>query len=542
MLDPALTVTEVQLVGGGVRYATGTELDALRKDAKVWKERTIIPAGELGKFTGRQLRLEFGFASHLVADRKQLGEALGMAAESIVDIGAASATWVPMRVDVHGRITDRLVDESIRAIQRGIQKRHVNLIFISIDSPGGAAEPASRLLNALTRFDPAKVRTVSFVVGRALSVAAPIALLCDETYVAPAAKLGGPGDAFLDAAVVRDLTESLRAAAVAKGRDWSLPAAMVDPKLEVYRYRREGTGEIRYFCAAQLTAQKDPDLWQRDAAVQTANGITAAEAKRLRLARDVADNLQAVAMRYHIDTPLETERPNTLISSIERLAMQPWFARTLLFIAFFALISEASAPGLGVAGFISGVCFLLFFWSQFLSGTAGWLEVLLFGGGLVCLGLEVFVIPGFGIFGVGGIIMVLTSIVLASQTFIIPRNAYQIDQLPNSLASMLTACGGVIAALWILRRILPDAPMLRRLMLNPPDTEEIEAVEKLVDWSHLEGKPGVTVTQLTPSGKAQFGDEIIDVISDATLVPRGTRVIATEVHGNHVLVEPLDER
>ena len=48
---------------------------------------------------------------------------------------------------------------------------------------------------------------------------------------------------------------------------------------------------------------------------------------------------------------------------------------TLLFVAFFALITEASAPGIGIAGFISGLCFLLFFWSQFLSGTAGWLAV-----------------------------------------------------------------------------------------------------------------------------------------------------------------------
>lgn len=541
MLDPAVAVTEVQLVGGGVRYATSADLVTLRKEAKIWKERTIIRAGELGKFSGRQLRLELGFASHLTADRKQLANALGVAAESIVDMSATAANWVPIRIDLKGRITSRTADDLIRAIDQGIRKKNVNLIFVSIDSPGGVAEPAIRLMNELTRYDPTKVHTVSFVAARALSVAAPLALLCDETYVAPAAKLGGPGDAFLDRATLDDMSESLRAMAKAKGRGWSLLVAMVDPKLEVNRYRREGTGEIRYFCERERSEQEDPAVWKRDALVETAEGITGPEAKRLRLARDVVDNLQAVAARYGIDTPLETPRPNTMIRAIERLAMQPWLARTLLFIAFFALITEASAPGLGVAGFVSGICFLLFFWCQFLSGTAGWLELLLFGGGLICLALELFVIPGFGIFGVGGIIMILTSIVLASQTFIIPRNTYQIDQLPNSLASILTACGGVVAAMWILRRILPEAPLLRRLMLTPPDAEETDIVEKLVDRGHLEGKPGVTLTQLTPSGKAQFGDEVVDVISDATLVARGTRVLAVEVRGNHVLVEPLDE-
>ncbi len=49
-----------------------------------------------------------------------------------------------------------------------------------------------------------------------------------------------------------------------------------------------------------------------------------------------------------------------------------------------------------MAGFISGISFLLFFWSQFLNGTAGWLELILFTGGLACIALEIFVLPGFG--------------------------------------------------------------------------------------------------------------------------------------------------
>ena len=54
--------------------------------------------------------------------------------------------------------------------------------------------------------------------------------------------------------------------------------------------------------------------------------------------------------------------------------------------------------------------------------------------------------PGFGVFGVGGGIMVLLSIVLASQTFIFPRNAYQLEQVPGSLFTMVVACGGVMSA------------------------------------------------------------------------------------------------
>ena len=65
--------------------------------------------------------------------------------------------------------------------------------------------------------------------------------------------------------------------------------------------------------------------------------------------------------------------------------------------------------------------------------------------------------------------------------------------------------------------------------------------ESLVDWDYLSGKRGVTVTQLTPSGKARFGDDIVNVISDGLLVSRDTPVRVVAVRGNHILVEPLEE-
>ena len=106
----------------------------------------------------------------------------------------------------------------------------------------------------------------------------------------------------------------------------------------------------------------------------------------------------------------------------------------LLVIGGAALYIELHAPGIGIGGFVAAVCFLLFFWSRYLGGTAGWLEVSLFVAGVSCLLLEVFVIPGFGIFGLGGGALVLASLVLASQTFLWPRNEYQFEQLETLAA------------------------------------------------------------------------------------------------------------
>ncbi len=95
--------------------------------------------------------------------------------------------------------------------------------------------------------------------------------------------LGGPGDAFLSAADLQDLQVTIREIARAKGHDWSLMYALVDPEMQVTRYLREGTGEVRYFGELELAEQEQPQQWKRDAIIETREGISGNEAKQLRL-------------------------------------------------------------------------------------------------------------------------------------------------------------------------------------------------------------------------------------------------------------------
>jgi membrane-bound ClpP family serine protease len=195
-----------------------------------------------------------------------------------------------------------------------------------------------------------------------------------------------------------------------------------------------------------------------------------------------------------------------------------------------------------VPGFIAAICFVIYFWSNFLHGTAGWLEALLFVTGLVAVGLEVFVVPGFGVFGLGGGLLVISSIVLASQTFVLPRNSYQLGQVPGSLAMVVAAMAGGIAAIVTMRRYLAETPLLRRMLLapmEPEDLAELDRRETLSDYEHLVGKRGRTVTALNPSGKASFGDDVVSVITEGARIEGKMDVFVTDVHGNRVVVKPV---
>jgi len=212
-------------------------------------------------------------------------------------------------------------------------------------------------------------------------------------------------------------------------------------------------------------------------------------------------------------------------------------------IGFVGIYIELHTPGMGAGGFVALLAFILFFWSNFLHGTAGWLEVILFAAGVFCLLLEVLVLPGFGIFGLGGGVMILASLVLASQTFVLPRTESQLADLRHSLTMVAAAIIIVIASSIALRRYLPKAPVFRTVLLSPlaeEDLADLDYRESLADFSHLIGQRGTATTNLMPSGKADFNGQLVDVIAEGLPIDRGTAIVVVKTRGNRVLVRPAD--
>ena len=245
---------------------------------------------------------------------------------------------------------------------------------------------------------------------------------------------------------------------------------------------------------------------------------------------------------YGFTADVRVAEANWALELVEALS-SPALAILLLVIGFVGIYIELHAPGTGVGAFVAALAFLLFFWSNFLHGTAGWLEVLLFLGGLFCLLLEVLVLPGFGIFGLGGGAMILMSLVLASQTFVLPQTESQLAELRHSLTVVAAAMVVVVASSIALRRYLPKAPVFNRIVLEPTSEEDLidlDYRESLVDYSHLVGQVGTASTNLMPAGKADFDGSLIDVITDGLPIDRGTAVVVTKTRGNRVLVRPID--
>ncbi|HEY4759673.1 MAG TPA: NfeD family protein, partial [Thermoguttaceae bacterium] len=386
--------------------------------------------------------------------------------------------------------------------------------------------------------------TVAYIPKEARSDAALIAMACDQVMMHPKAVLGGPGALEIskeDVALARQIIHD--SLAPRKGRSWSLVAALIDPDLDIYRCTR--LGEVEYFSDEELTEQPNPAQWEKGPRVAAHNltlRLDGKDAEEMRLAQRVVFNFDELKQYYGLENDPALVEPGWADVLIEALGSNG-VAMLLLFIGIAALYFEFHTPGLGIGAFVALVCFVLFFWSRFLGGASGWLISLIFLSGIGCLLMEIFVIPGFGIFGLGGGALLVLSLVLASQLLVIPHNEYQFAQMQRSLLLVGGAALGLLAVALLMRRWLPETPLLNRMILAPLEEKEREIIsqrELLVDLHELVGDQGVTTTPLMPGGKARIGDSLVDVIADGDMIERGKTIEVVEVRGNRVLVREVN--
>ena len=522
------------LTDDGEQFLEARELPALKEKA------AVLDVEELGPvplaITGRRGR-ELGIVRLLARTPADVARGLGLDDKSLAVDPSLEGGWKATQVVLAGPITAETISRARKSMEEAIAGG-TNFLCLRIDSPGGAPEQSLVLATWLAALDPARVRTVAYVPQEARGDAALVALACDECVVGPDAVLGGEGAADIDQRQADAVAVAWREGVAKKrGRSWSLPVALIRPGMIVHRATQATTGRVEYFCDDELLPREDRESWKVGGNVGVGPlELTGRTAESLGLATHVVDGFDGLARTYGLPATVAVVEPGWADRLLDALA-SPGVAWLLLLIGGAGLYIELHTPGIGLGGFVSMVAFIVYFWSQHLHGTSGWLEVMLFLAGLFCLAAEIFVLPGFGVLGLGGGLLVIASLVLASQSFVLPSNAWQIRQLQWSLLGILAAAVGVAVFGVLLRRWLPRAPVLRNVLLEPPPADA-----DAVDSDHLEellGLEGTATTRLVPAGKARIGGRVHDVTSDGQLIEPGAAVRVVEVRGGRVLVKAI---
>ena len=435
-----------------------------------------------------------------------------------------------------------------------------DIVVVEIDSPGGYIESSLNIANALR--DLKWAHTVAYVPREALSGAAIISIGADDILMHENAMIGDAGPIFQGRDFLfRHAPEKIRSDLVAKvralcedtGRPPAIAEAMVDMDLEVFKVTNADTGKVTYKSDAELAALDDQDQmdWKKGALLEASKEgqfleVTGQKAVEIELANEISNSRAAVAKKFgrNVDDIIVLERTwvDTLVT-----VLNSWIVMALLLIiGLIAIYLEMAAPGIGIGGLVSGLCFGLFFWSQFLGGTAGWLEVVLFLAGIAFLLVEIFVLPGFGVAGLTGLLLMGASIIMATQRFA-GADGVATDDLLRSLMILTGSAVASMIGMYLASKYFGGLALFKRMTLEPP-TPVVAVGGTLASGSSTEDKPaiaigdvGVADSSLRPSGRVLFGESYRDVIADGSFVDKGKQVRVTKVSGIHITVREVEE-
>ena len=440
------------------------------------------------------------------------------------------------------------------------QDMGADLVIIEIDSPGGYLETSENLADRFLHLDWAHV--VAFVPRQAFSGAAIAALGCDEIVMAPDAQLGDAGPIFQgEDALFRHAPEKIRSPlalkvrslAEATGRPPALAEAMVDMDLIVYRVHNKNSGVDTFMSDHDIESSDAPDDWEKLGPVHESREkhfltVTGRRAVELKLAEGLAANREELKARYGLQDELTVLAPSGVDTAVTILNV-PFITGLLLVVGLIALYVEFSAPGLGAGGIIAAMCFTLFFWSKFLGGTAAWLEVVLFLLGVVFLLIEIFVTPGFGFAGITGLLLIVVSLIMAGQDFVIPKTTRELHTTLQGILVIVGAGFAFLIGAFGVSHYFGTIPVVGWLKLDLPIAEGDEKDDagkpkRMAETNRFPvgvGDWGVAESPLRPAGKAIFGDAYLDVVADGSFVDKGQQVRVIQISGNRIVVRELDD-
>jgi membrane-bound serine protease (ClpP class) len=416
-----------------------------------------------------------------------------------------SSAGLVYRIPVTGVVELGLAPFISRSLDEAAEAGAVAAV-LDIDTPGGRVDAAQQIADAL---GDARIPVYAYVNRRALSAGALIALATDRIYMRPGSSLGaatpvtGEGEKASEK-MVSAMRSEFRALAEAAGLDPRVAEAMVDEDIAI-----EGLDP-----AGKLLT------------------LSTADAVRIGYAQEVADWDALLATIGATGAAAVDTRPNWA-EGIVRFLTHPLVSPFLLSLGFLGLLIEIKTPTFGLAGLAGLTSLGLFFGSHLLVGLAGWEALILLGVGVVLLLVEAFVLPGFGVAGVAGILAIVVSILLSLVGEMPTMGDMMVAMQVLGMSALIVGFVG-----WQLIKRLPDDRRAHRLFLSESLTREL-GYRSAPSRDDLVGAEGVALTDLRPAGAARFGEESVDVVSSGAWVKAGTPIRIVQEEGYRHVVEPL---
>ena len=375
---------------------------------------------------------------------------------------------------------DQDIDKSSqRLVTLGLEKAseaYADYILLDLDTYGGAVDAADSIRSAILRYEKP---VIAFINMQAASAGALISIACDSIYMKTGSSIGAATVVDQAGKVMPDKYQSfmrgmMRSTAEATGRDPHIAESMTDT-------------------ANVLT-------------------LTPSEAMKVGFCEGVAESYQEVAEMLSGGAEYIVKDMADDMTWLDRLIqflLHPLLQSIFMMMIIGGIFVEIRTPGIGLPLLTAVVGALLYFAPAYLGNLAEYWEILLFVVGLVLIAIEIFVIPGFGVAGISGIVLMVISLALAMVDNVELWNWDGTLNLRPVLRPVglvvLSATAAIFGSVWLVRKLYEtrsfDHIALRQEMkASEGFTGVVSGLESLV------GENVVVFTDMKPSGKVKASD------------------------------------
>lgn len=389
---------------------------------------------------------------------------------------------------------------------------NADIIIVDMDTYGGAVNDANDIRTRILEYEkPVWV----FINNDAASAGALISIACDSIYMVPGANIGAATVVNgADGSQAPDKYQSyfrsiMRSTAEKTGRDPEIAEGMVDDRVAIEGVTEEG--KVITFTTSEAIA----------------NGFCEKEVASLRDILEKNEVTDYELIYYEL----------SFAEQIIAFFLNPVVSGLLILVITGGIFFELQTPGVGFPLAAAGLALILYTTPYYLNGLAENWEIAMFFVGLALIALEVFVIPGFGVAGIAGIICTVGALIF----FMIANDSFNFDNVPTgdfTQAITVVAVGifGAIILLFVLGYRFMSSKFFSKVALVGTQRKE-EGYTSTNYAPNLVDKEGVTVTILRPSGRIEIENEIYDAYTRGEFIDRGEKVMVTSNQGTSLQVK-----
>ncbi|MEX1239787.1 MAG: NfeD family protein [Cyclobacteriaceae bacterium] len=386
-----------------------------------------------------------------------------------------------------------------------------DIVIIEMDTYGGVLTDAKEIVDKLMGH---KTPVWVFINSDAASAGALISIACDSIYISPGASIGAATVVDGQMQKAPDKYQSymrsiMRSTAEENGRDPRIAEGMVDEDLEIQDIKK--AGEVITFSTSE--------------AIQ--HGFCEAR----------VESIEEILERNHIEKYTLHRFELGLAEKIISIVLNPFISSILILVIVAGIYFEMQTPGLGFAGLASLVALILYLVPYYLNGLAANWEIIAFFIGLALIGVEIFVLPGFGVAGISGIVLMVGSLFL----IMVNNDAFDFEFVPTSdiLYALAAAMGGTLGGMILLLvggSKLPETRFFKHIALT--DTQNRSAGYVSLEYKEpLIGKTGTAETVLRPSGKVLIDGKMYDAYTRGDYIEKGQTVEVISEEGPSLKVK-----